>query len=233
MARGFAVNGRGFVSGGRGLEVGPTGPSLPDGTKLSSVGSQESFETDLGNWTRAMGDTDNIRRSTNLGGYDGSYSLEFNRVSSDIAAVHSNTATPSEAMVDTYYFWRTDYDNPYNGAVFRYQDSSNFYVASFEPRVPELRLEKLVGGTHTHIGTVSLSSFNTQWQHLRFHGYEEGGSFKFLCRWEDSGWNTLGTIEDTANDLSGGGQVGFGNMAGQNSAFTSRAAVDVIEVFTP
>lgn len=238
---GFDITGRAFPAPTNGaFPFGPSGGgsdsfNLPNGTGVSAIEAAESFENTYGNYTEQVGG--GSINPIELEPVDGSYSMQFYG-SGDQALTHDNTSGSSvaEGAVQTYFKLENGSSgtNTFAGAVFRYQDSNNYYVATYEPGVPDIGLFKIVGGTFERVNRTSVSYQEDLYANYRFQFYVENTDLKYTLQYEDgSSWTDIGTVSDPANDLSGGGGIGFGDLGGSDGISKQDYYIDLTKVYTP
>lgn len=236
MSRGFNIDGRAATVTGRGVDVGPveTGDTitLPNGDEVTSIEPAESFESGFGNYTEQTGGG-SIARTTE-DATDGSYSVKFNNNTEDKALVHDEalSQSPAQAVVEAKWY-RNSGTNTFPGAVFRYQDANNYYLAEHETDASEIGIFKVVNGSFSRVNRVSVSYTNDHnWGWHRHHFYEENGSAKHFMQYNDgSSWVDIGTASDSANDLTGGGGAGFGDLSGSDGIATESYYVDEMKIY--
>lgn len=236
MVRGFNVNGRGATVSGRGHDIGEVGHTItmPNGVDVTALGEPESFESGFGLYTAQTGGS-SISRSTS-DATDGSYSVQFANDTADKALVHDETngSNFAQGVVEARWY-RNSGTNTFPGAVFRYQDSNNYYLAEHETDGTEVGVFKVVGGNFSRVNRVNVSYTNDHsWGWHRHHFYEQNGSVHHFMQYNDgSGWIDIGTASDSANDLTGGGGLGFGDLSGSDGIGTEAYFVDEMRVYVP
>jgi hypothetical protein len=104
------------------------------------------------------------------------------------------------------------------GFVFRYQDTSNYYLILLNLNVPEWTFRKIDGGGVTDIGSRSLTfspAANTWYKWRATLWTSEGHAWARLEYWNGSSWvKQNDDLSDPSNHWPTGGRIGVGGMWG-------------------
>jgi len=91
------------------------------------------------------------------------YQIQSNELKHITSAYDNATATVDDMSLADGYIEadiRVDGGEQFGGVVFRYQDSQNYYVASFSSLYDTLKIDRVVSGTFTNLANYSISLSN-------------------------------------------------------------------------
>jgi hypothetical protein len=182
--------------------------TLPDGTTAYAYDGEKYEWNNFNKWAvEVIGDSEIVPSPT----YSGNNAVKVSDSSGNESILINNKSwsdAPLEGEIHSR--WKSSSSSVDIAAYFRYQDSNNFLVVSYNGG-NTIQLNQMYEGSGSTLDSVEVSENSpTSWEMHKIRMWEDGGTL--YAEAEDAGLGLLGdTLSTTSHDITSGGGLGIGS----------------------